>query len=143
MHMWGEVSVSSGRCIPQRWSVNSKPTSITPLWCKAHASFTEATTLMYPHYTSMWKTTIVTASQVGDRLVRMDYCYFHQSATFNMCVFLFLLLISQKINVTIIFSVKFSFRNIFYLNFEKNGLLLFSQWTLQLYLSSTMEFMDC
>ncbi len=54
-------------------------------------------------------------SQVGGRLVCMDYCYFYQTAT-----------------VTTIFSVKFSFRIIFYLNFEKNGLLLFSQRTIQL-----------
>ncbi len=78
------------------------------------------------------KTTIITASQVGDGLMRMDHCYFHQTATLNMCVFLFLLLFSQKTNVTIGSSVKFSFRIIFYLNFEKNGLLLFSQRTLQL-----------
>ncbi len=77
------------------------------------------------------KTTIVTASQVGDRLVCMDNCYFHQTATLNLCVFLFLLLFSQKTNVIIVFSVKFSFKIIFYLQFWKNGLLLFSQRTLQ------------
>ncbi len=60
-------------------------------------------------------------------LVRTDYCYFHQTATLNMRVFLFLPLFSQKTNVTIVFSMKFSFKIIFYLNFEKNGLLLFSQ----------------
>ncbi len=78
------------------------------------------------------KTILVTASQVGDWLARVDYCYFHQTATLNMYVFLFLLLFSQKTNVTIVFSVKFSFRIIFYLNLKKNGLLLFSQQTLQL-----------
>ncbi len=82
-------------------------------------------------WATIWKTTIVTASQVGDRLVRMNYCYFHQTATLNMCVFLFLLLFSQKSDVTIVFSVKFSIRIIFYLNFKKNWLLLFSQCTLQ------------
>ncbi len=37
-----------------------------------------------------------TASQVDDRLVRMYYCYFRQTATLNMCVFLFLLLCHKK-----------------------------------------------
>ncbi len=31
------------------------------------------------------KKTIVTASQVGDGLVCMEYCYFHQTAALNMC----------------------------------------------------------
>ncbi len=66
-----------------------------------------------------WKTTIVTASQVGGGLVRMDYYYFYQTATLNICVFLFLQLFSQKTNVTIVFSVKISFRITLYLNFEK------------------------
>ncbi len=90
-------------------------------------------------WTMMWKTTIVTASQVGDGLVCMDYCYFHQTDILNMCVFLSLLMFSQKTNVTILFSMKFSFRIIFYLNFEKNGLLLFSQRTLQLFLGVIRE----
>ncbi len=64
-------------------------------------------------------------SQVDDGLVYMDYCYFHQTATLNMCVFLLLLLFSQKTNVTIVFNAKF-FLFIFYLNFEK-------KWTIAVF----------
>ncbi len=58
--------------------------------------------------------------------MRMDYCCFHQIANLNTCVFLFLLLFLQTTNVTIVFSVKFSFRIIFYLNVKK-------KWTIAVY----------
>ncbi len=80
---------------------------------------------MCREWVTTWKTAIVVASQVGDGLVSMDYCYFHQTATLNMCIFIFLLLFSQKTNVTIVFSVKFSFRIIFYLSFGKMGYCCF------------------